>query len=138
MNPDSLKKTKLVNVDGAWRRISIAENHPLVDQVRQQKIEADSNRETRKKIREQRKSRELRIYGEEKICGNCRYLHYSGIQEIKMEFGNCDEYKKSKRLVNRPEFSACELWKRRSANKIIGEKVNSAAWVDKMSRAKFR
>ena len=58
---------------------------------------------------------------EKACCGNCANLTYSGVMEVKMEYGNCEEYQVSERFVVKPEMQGCPFWRQRSLNRTAHE-----------------
>lgn len=58
---------------------------------------------------------------ERACCGNCANITYNGIMEVKMEYGNCEEYQVSERFVVKSEMQGCPYWRQRSLNRTAHE-----------------
>jgi hypothetical protein len=106
-----MKKRPVHLSTGEWIWIPENQDHPELESNRSKKsekqIERQIKRETRRRVREI-------LDNIPHDCGNCKFHDYSQGQMIKREFGTCEKYKLSNRLVNRPTDPGCEHWQVKS------------------------
>lgn len=126
------KNSKLV-FDGKWMRIPLGQEHPNLVKMRAEVEEY----EARKKEREKRKEKRKAIEKQPSTCGNCKYIRYTGIMEVKHEWGKCDMDKQSGRFSVKPTEEACSCWRRRSRNKMVGEQLNAQKWTERLAKARY-
>lgn len=64
------------------------------------------------------------------MCGTCGSISYTGINEVTLKWGTCEDYKQSGMLAVNCMTPHCHLWHKRSANKIIAEREFARKMTD--------
>lgn len=58
-----------------------------------------------------------------KVCGNCQHISYSGIQELILLTGYCENNDNSERYYVARNAEPCRHWRRRSPDKVTADKI---------------
>lgn len=68
------------------------------------------------------------------LCGTCKHIKYSGVNEITLKVGQCGKYRESGVLVVMSSREGCPCWASRSVNKMTMEKVNQEVAGEKLEK----
>jgi hypothetical protein len=113
----SKSETKWIFINGAWHKAS---ERPEVI-----KPEPKRPRKAKKPKPEVQKQ-----------CGTCRYIKYTGINQVRMEWGDCKKYHLTNRIRIRPADEPCEMWRERSKQMITRDQLLAAKVMDELKKIK--
>ena len=74
-----------------------------------------------------------------RTCGNCRYIRYTGINEVTLHSGSCQRYKETlvACAMHNADASECPCWAPRGKNKIVNEQRQAVMMGQRLRDAKI-
>lgn len=86
-------------------------------------LDAEIKQESKLPKRRTVRERDISEMPQTANCGNCQFISYHGINEVKLEVGDCEQYKNSGRYCTKPHFEPCAFWQMRSRTKMVNERA---------------